>query len=96
MSRSTTLTNRLLKEFTSWQWEILLDLLDGEAVVVYIDGEAYAASRDGESFLLRNLREGKQYTVIGGQCTCPDSRYRRHVCKHADAVKRLSSLARDK
>lgn len=82
--------SRLEDEWAPWQWEVLFDLLEGRSVVAYIHGEAYSVSVVDGAHHLWHLHTGKQYTVQGEFCSCPDSRFRKHICKHILRIRQMT------
>jgi hypothetical protein len=77
---------RKLEGLSDEEVQLLLDLLESRAALLTIEGSTYAVSfADGAA----RVHGPETYTVSGGACTCPDSRYRSRVCKHVQALRAL-------
>jgi hypothetical protein len=93
-SRKLTRKQRKLLEaaeyFNAKQMDALMALLRGDAVLATVRGESYAVRRSGESWNLQGLgADSAEHTVLDGECSCQDCRFRGNVCKHILAVRRL-------
>ena len=77
----------MLQNMSQRQKKLLLKLLEGEHALICIRGELYLVTPEAEGHSVEELASAEEYLVVGGQCTCPDSKYRGRECKHAAALR---------
>lgn len=82
----------MVNKLRPWELDILYDILEAKAVVVCINGELYALSG---RWRFRKLKEQVDYSTTLTACTCPDSKYRGHVCKHSLFLQNFLAVAAD-
>jgi len=78
-----------ISKLTQREQRLLVDLLNGTAKLVVIAGAQYAVRQLGEKSIVSAVEKLADYVVEGDRCTCPDSKFREHACKHAEAVRAL-------
>lgn len=83
----------LLKAMSPDQRHLLDQLLSGEWIRVVILGETYAAKPNLPYWEVRSVNEGEPTHVVDAlfrSCTCPAYKFRGHICKHVQAVERIT------
>lgn len=78
---------RRAEHLTEKQIVTLMLLLEGKALLCTVGGESYAVRRTPIGWGVCGLKaDDTEHVVSGGQCSCPDSRFRDPRCKHVEAV----------
>jgi hypothetical protein len=83
---------RRLEALSKDQLELLSLLLSAGCAVVCIGEDSYAVRRADSGWVVRKLTSyAAEYAVAEdfSSCSCPDSRFREHPCKHCVALKKL-------
>lgn len=76
------------------QQQLFYQLLSGDWFRVVVRGETYAVKRSkiaGE-WTCRSVNEGAETHLVSiayGSCTCPDYKFRNHLCKHVLAIRKV-------
>lgn len=81
-----------LEKLDALHINLLIELLEGKAVMQVIRGEAYSVRKDGDHWVAVNLGDKPVAHAVmadGSACSCPDSKFRGNECKHIEAVRRL-------
>jgi len=82
---------RIMENLTPKQIELLLDLLEGKAVLQRLERESYVVKRVGDGWQFTGVDAGVvTHTVTdAGVCSCPGYRFHGTECRHIRAWREL-------
>lgn len=77
-------------QLTAKQYTLLMELLESKRTLIVCGGCSYALKHAPDGWYISGLEADSQEHFVDAaltKCSCPDFRFREHVCKHLQAVR---------